>query len=283
MCCPNTYFFNRSIAIPPYIERHGRAPKDPDDPGATINDYIFDKMARNNWSELQRRCVDKELCKAEFAQLAPEALCAKTIDVIDCHRRLPFPEFAQLISKHFNTKTVAKPTSGSGNVLFLKTQPIEARLLSLYRDARHNFFFAHRESQYATLRKKVIVEEDLSSGQALTDYKLFCSRGHAFMCQVDAERFSNHTKTYLTLPDFRIVDETWGFVGRSDHVDRLASLERMISLAEQLSRDFEFVRVDLYDTPRGIFVGELTFTPGCSLEVLSSDAFGIEMLRNIRR
>jgi len=94
MCCPNIYFFNRSIAIAPYFERHGRAPRNPNDPGATINDYIFDKMTRNNWSELQLRCVDKELCKAEFVRLAPEALCAKTIDVIDCQRRLPFPEFA---------------------------------------------------------------------------------------------------------------------------------------------------------------------------------------------
>ena len=33
-------------------------------------------------------------------------------------------------------------------------------------------------------------------------------------------------------------------------------------LATKLSKDFKFVRVDLYPRNEGIFLGELTFTPG---------------------
>ncbi len=36
----------------------------------------------------------------------------------------------------------------------------------------------------------------------------------------------------------------------------------MIALAERLGRDFEFVRVDLYDIGGRILFGEMTFFPG---------------------
>lgn len=283
MLCPNNYFFNNLIARGPFKARNKRYPLDPDDPKATINDYIYDRIVSNRWTDLQLRCVDKETCKEAFREMAPSAKTPRTIEVIDGHESsFTFEIFTDKITKHFNTKTVAKPTAGSGSVLFLRTVPPQDRLLSFYKDLRHNFFFAHRESQYATLRKKCIVEDDISTGQELTDYKFFCSYGRVFACQVDEGRYTKHTKTYLSLPDFTIIDATWGAVGRSDHVERPENLDEMMELSKQLSLPFEFVRVDLYNTSNGVFVGELTFTHGCSREVLSDEAFGRQMLANVK-
>ncbi len=39
----------------------------------------------------------------------------------------------------------------------------------------------------------------------------------------------------------------------------------MVYIAEQLSADFDFVRVDLYDTGKKVYFGELTFTPNSSI------------------
>ena len=39
----------------------------------------------------------------------------------------------------------------------------------------------------------------------------------------------------------------------------------MKHIAETLSADFDFVRVDLYDTGKQVYFGELTFTPNSSL------------------
>jgi hypothetical protein len=56
----------------------------------------------------------------------------------------------------------------------------------------------------------------------------------------------------------------------------------MIEISAQLSRGFDFVRIDLYDTPNGVYFGEFTFTPsagGCSY---SDEGIAIEMARRLR-
>lgn len=50
--------------------------------------------------------------------------------------------------------------------------------------------------------------------------------------------------------------------GHNDNdIPKPKNLNKMIEYAEILSRDFKFVRVDLYDTGDKVFFGELTFTP----------------------
>jgi hypothetical protein len=52
----------------------------------------------------------------------------------------------------------------------------------------------------------------------------------------------------------------------------------MIELAEKIGSQFDFVRVDLYSPPQGIFFGEVTFYPDGGLQVFTSkewdDKFG---------
>ncbi len=40
----------------------------------------------------------------------------------------------------------------------------------------------------------------------------------------------------------------------------------MIKLAQKLSTDFKFVKVDMYNINGKIFIGELTFTPSMGLQ-----------------
>jgi len=43
----------------------------------------------------------------------------------------------------------------------------------------------------------------------------------------------------------------------------------MIELAEQIGAQFDFVRVDLYSPPQGIFFGEFAFYPNAGLEAFT--------------
>ena len=45
-----------------------------------------------------------------------------------------------------------------------------------------------------------------------------------------------------------------------------AGLDEAFAIADRLSKPFDFVRVDLYLTPRGVRFGELTFTPAAALD-----------------
>jgi len=54
-------------------------------------------------------------------------------------------------------------------------------------------------------------------------------------------------------------------------------LKEMVILAEKLSSDFEFVRVDVYDFNGKIYFGELTFSPwGGIMNSYSNE--GVEIL-----
>jgi D-alanine-D-alanine ligase-like ATP-grasp enzyme len=44
-------------------------------------------------------------------------------------------------------------------------------------------------------------------------------------------------------------------------IERPANLDEMLRIAERLSKDFPYVRVDLYNVDGKIYFGELTFYP----------------------
>lgn len=52
-----------------------------------------------------------------------------------------------------------------------------------------------------------------------------------------------------------------------------ANYEEMKRIAEILSAEFDFVRVDLYEINGKVYFGEMTFTPGCGLCGFRPDAW----------
>ena len=55
------------------------------------------------------------------------------------------------------------------------------------------------------------------------------------------------------------------------------NLKEMIKIAEDLSKDFPYVRVDLYNAKGKIYFGELTFTPSAGM-IHSMDQNGLNEL-----
>ena len=53
--------------------------------------------------------------------------------------------------------------------------------------------------------------------------------------------------------------------------------EKMIELAEKLSKGIPFVRVDFYEVEEKIYFGELTFYPGCGLEEFTPEEWDYKL------
>ena len=51
-----------------------------------------------------------------------------------------------------------------------------------------------------------------------------------------------------------------------DIAEKKTTMLEAFAIADRLSKPFDFVRVDLYLTPRGVRFGELTFTPAAALD-----------------
>lgn len=119
------------------------------------------------------------------------------------------------------------------------------------------------EPHYKYIEPVIYAEEfiDDKRGQVPVDYKFMVSRGEVINLLVCSERDTG--------VKFSVYDTNWNNVNDSVYKQYLSmkdiakpkNLNRMINIAQTLGADFDFVRVDLYDTEQAVFFSELTFTP----------------------
>jgi hypothetical protein len=126
---------------------------------------------------------------------------------------------------------------------------------------------------YQSIPRLVIVESFLSDpdGRAPKDYKFFIFHGRCAFIKVDVDRFEEHTQT--------LYDRDWNELPvrlkfpQGPSIPKPAAYDRMLALAERLSAEFDFVRVDLYTLGDRIYFGELTHYPGSGLEPFTPSAY----------
>jgi hypothetical protein len=161
---------------------------------------------------------------------------------------------------------VIKTNHGSGGHAFVRGQADRTQLVTQFRAAlRDNYYWHSREFQYFHIVPQVLVEELIDDGApgGPLDYRCWCFHGRVRLIQVD-----NHGYSQL-----EFYDRDWNQLmlrhrsggGKQTQSPKPENLCRLVSVAEELSRGIDFVRVDLYNLGRHIYFGELTFTPRAGL------------------
>lgn len=131
-----------------------------------------------------------------------------------------------------------------------------------------------REWYYSNIEKKIIVEEFLEAlgGGVPPDYKFFCINGNVGLIQVDIERYVNHERNFYT-SDFELMPINLTFKRFEKFLERPMCLEKAIKIAEELSVDFDFIRVDLYLIGETVYFGEMTNIPDSGLAQFTPKVF----------
>jgi hypothetical protein len=116
------------------------------------------------------------------------------------------------------------------------------------------------EWAYKNIAPQLLVEEVLiHNGGLPEDYRFYMVGGVCKLIQVDGSRFTEHERELYT-PDWkRISEETGQVVEIEGRAPRL--LGQMLEIAAALSTEVDFVRVDLYQTDKGVVFGELSNYP----------------------
>ncbi|MBI9060146.1 MAG: hypothetical protein JEZ01_20430 [Labilibaculum sp.] len=138
------------------------------------------------------------------------------------------------------------------------------------------------EPHYLKIVRKIIAEEfiinDNQISDSLIDYKFWCFHGKAAYCHVvyDKTVYKNKKTGIYSLPDWKLQEnklknET------SESIPKPKMLKEMIEIAESLSTSFLQCRVDLYNSNKRIYFGELTFTAGCGRINNYTDNFLVEL------
>ena len=105
-------------------------------------------------------------------------------------------------------------------------------------------------------KEKTVSEE-------LTDYKFFCFDGYVDCVMVCIDRQSGNPKFYF-------FDKKWNLLRynirgkeapKNFILPKPDCMDEMFHIAERLSRDKPFTRIDLYNCSGMIYFGEITFFP----------------------
>lgn len=137
-----------------------------------------------------------------------------------------------------------------------------------------------REWAYVGLKTRVIIEEYLENPEnpeaGISDYKFFCSRGKVLGLVVDVDRYIDHKRNFYT-PEWKYLDVSSDCANFGDNLPKPQGFEKMVEVAEQLSKEFPFVRVDLYLINEKVYFGELTFYPWSGYVQFTPDEYDFEL------
>ena len=145
---------------------------------------------------------------------------------------------------------------------------------------KQNYYYQSREWQYKNIIPKIIIEELLldEENNIPLDYKFFCFNGHTKMVQV---RTVIDDKVYITFFDlnWKKVEVKYVILPKDAPIEILKpeKLDEMIKLANRLSSNFPFTRIDFYHNKNTIYFGEITFHPGSGMESYTPEYYNNDL------
>lgn len=186
---------------------------------------------------------------------------------------------------------IAKLTTGGGglNVIIIKDkstcdwEKVTKKMNSWrWKRGEGRKYSSGREWAYTGIKQSRIVieellEDDRNADGSIDDYKLMCFNGKFGSLWIDKNRYSNHKRGFW--------DKNLNFLPNvsSDH-DTFETppvlpdnINEMIEMAEKLSEDFPYARVDFYNIKGRIVFGEITFYPWSGYVKFHPDTFDFEL------
>ena len=148
---------------------------------------------------------------------------------------------------------------------------IESAMHSMRKWLKSNYWLGWSEMQYKGVKPVILIEKYLGSkdGRLPEDYKFYCMNGQAKYVMVCADRdIGEHAAKFFYYDrQWNLMPYTSDYFADPDLViPKPDRIDDAFETAEMLSKDFPFVRVDLYIVDGKIYFGELTFTPSAGLD-----------------
>ena len=228
------------------------------------------------YNPLYEKCADKYAVREYVKSKGLEKILTKLYGVYESTKEIDFDK----LPESFVLKTTH---STGGGVVIVKNKndlDIKSAFKDLNHSLSHNLYKKGYEWQYKNIKPRIIAEEYIKPDESeLMDYKFFCFNGKVQYVYLAYGTASNDSSYFL---DFYDKDFKWVNVRREGHKSygqrpKPKMFDELKKVAEKLSEDFAFVRVDLYCENKKIYFGELTFTPGNGVGKFIPDSFDFEM------
>ena len=223
------------------------------------------------------KLVDKYAVKEYVKDLIGEKHVIPTLGV--------WNNFDEIDFEKLPDKFVLKTTHGGGSsgvIICRDKNSFDYALAKkkLQKSLRSDIYKIYKEWPYKDVPKRIIAEKyiDAPDNNGLKDYKFFCFNGEPKFLKVDSNRFTTHRANYYDLEWNLLPFGERVFPPDTSNVDLPPiQLQEMIRLAQELSKNHPFLRVDLYNVSGNIYFGELTFYPASGFGKFTSDEWEIKI------
>lgn len=172
----------------------------------------------------------------------------------------------EILWEELPNRFVLKCNHASGTNIVCKNKKeldIASTKEKLNKWLKRNAFWGAREWCYKDIEPCIICEEfiETQDGNTPDDYKFMCFNGVPRLIQVHHDRYGDHTLDYYT-PEWKKADLKRIDANISTHnITKPEKLKEMLMIAEKLSKDMYYARIDLYCVNNTIFFGEITMYP----------------------
>ena len=210
--------------------------------------------------------VDKYEVKQYVANLIGEEYIIPTIGVYD--------KFDDIDFDNLPNQFVIKCTHDSGSTIICKNKEMFDKVAArkkINKALKRNFYYFLREWPYKNVKPRIIIEKYMcnNDGTDILDYKFYCFNGVSEYVLTCTDRQNGNTKFYY-------FDKNWNFkrnmtndgmkADKDFNIEKPKNIDKMFEIADKLSKEMQFIRVDLYDINEKIYFGELTFFPSGGLD-----------------
>jgi len=213
-----------------------------------MNEILNQPVHQRN--TLKSKCADKLYVKEYAFNILKEKCTPTTLAVAD--------NVSDLMKFVLPNIFVLKANNDSGGTQIIKPG-IKPDVSKIERYKYKPYGKDTGEWFYFDIKYKCFAEEYI--GDNMTDYKFHCSNGIPKCCQVIRDRGIDTNEVIVDMNGNVLnihFDEHFRNVKT---FNKPQNWTKMIDWASRLSKDFDYVRVDLYTVKKNVFVGELTFTP----------------------
>ena len=213
----------------------------------------------NDRKDIYTKMVDKYEAKSYVSKIIGNKYIIPTLGI--------YNNFDEIDFNKLPNQFVIKCTHDSGGLVIVTDKSkldIEKSKKKINKSLKRNYYYPGREWPYKNVKPRIIIEKYMKDNSIndLMDYKFFCFNGKCKFFKIDFNRLTKHQANYydtkgnilpfgeeICPPDF------------AKKLELPVNLKKMINLAEKLSQNITFLRVDFYEINGNIYFGELTFYP----------------------
>lgn len=220
----------------------------------------------NNKEDEYALSVDKAEFKGQLLNIFKGRYLAQSYGVFETFNDINI----QSLPKQF----VLKMTHGSGANLFIKNKhELNKYKWKIRLWQRRNWFWVGREYPYKNLKPRILIEEDLSLKGKMIELLFYMFHGELEYIFIIENRNAKAHRECVVDAQWNALDVMSKFSDNFTQgcfVIKPNEFDELLSIAQHLSSNSPFVRVDFMMVDNQIYISELTYFPHAGFRIITN-------------